>query len=314
MTHKRNGLSQGFTIVELLIVIVVMAVLVTISVVAYRGIQDRARASEVAAGLTQAKKKLELYKVDHGTYPTTGNLASADVNDGDVSYQYTSDGTSYCLTGTVGTTSHRATNTTNPEQGGCAGHGQGGVAAVTNYAIDPNAAGSTANFTVPGSPVAATSSIASDRSHSGATSLKRQITATGQTGAAAVVPVDTLRLNVGEKVSWSFWVYSTKSGNMTPWFDGYKVSDGSYTGGFAPIVSIPANVWTKVTGTFTATMDVYVGKIGGYNLSVVSGDTLWFDEFMVTKTDSVQNFADGNSPNWIWNGAPNSSTSTGPAL
>jgi len=101
--HKQHKVSAGFTIVELLIVIVVIAILATISIVAYRGIQDRARASEVSAGLTQAKKKLELYKVDNGTYPTTGNLSAADVKDTDVSYQYTSDGTTYCLTGTVGT-------------------------------------------------------------------------------------------------------------------------------------------------------------------------------------------------------------------
>ncbi len=126
--------QKGFTIVELLIFIVVIAILAAITIVAYNGIQDRAKSSEASTGLAQAKKKLELYKVDNGAYPTTGNLASAGVTNNDVSFQYTSDGTTYCITGTAGNISYKASNSTSPSAGGCAGHGVGGVAAVTNYA------------------------------------------------------------------------------------------------------------------------------------------------------------------------------------
>jgi len=51
--HKSRS---GFTIVELLIVIVVIAILATISVVAYSGIRDRADAAAVASDLKAAKK------------------------------------------------------------------------------------------------------------------------------------------------------------------------------------------------------------------------------------------------------------------
>lgn len=308
-----KNIRSGFTIVELLIVIVVIAILATISIVAYRGIQERARASQATSALTQAKKKLELYKVDNSSYPTTGNLASAGVTDGATTYQYTSDGTTYCLTATAGTVSYKTTNTDAPVQGGCAGHGQGGVAAITNYALNPNAVGSTTRFGYAGTPASATSTIASDRAHSGTTSLKRQVTASGQTGAMARVPTNTLRVNAGEKIAWSLWVYSTKAGNLTPYIDATKVSDSTYAGGSSGAVAVPANAWTKVSGTFTASIDIYVTQIGAYNLPVVSGDTLWFDEFMVTKTDSVQNYADGDSTDWTWNGTANDSSSTGPA-
>lgn len=60
---------QGFTIVELLIVIVVIAILATISIVAYRGIQDRAYAAKVDSAVDAYAKLFEMYKVDHGSYP-----------------------------------------------------------------------------------------------------------------------------------------------------------------------------------------------------------------------------------------------------
>lgn len=54
---------------ELLIVIVVIAILVTISTITYRGIQDRASVSRFQSTLSQARKKAELYKVEHGKWP-----------------------------------------------------------------------------------------------------------------------------------------------------------------------------------------------------------------------------------------------------
>ena len=72
-------LKKGFTIVELLIVIVVIAILAAISIVAYNGIQNRAHASTVGADLSNIAKKIEMYQIDSATssYPigitTLGN-------------------------------------------------------------------------------------------------------------------------------------------------------------------------------------------------------------------------------------------------
>lgn len=49
--------QSGFTIVELLIVVVVIAILAVISLVAYNGITERARASNAASYATQLKKR-----------------------------------------------------------------------------------------------------------------------------------------------------------------------------------------------------------------------------------------------------------------
>lgn len=61
--------KSGFTIVELLIVIVIVAILAAITITAYNGIQQRARNTQRQSDLSQIAKLLELYYVDNGAYP-----------------------------------------------------------------------------------------------------------------------------------------------------------------------------------------------------------------------------------------------------
>lgn len=55
---------RGFTIVELLIVIVVIAILAAITIVAYNGIQQRSRVTALWTGIVQVNKSLHLYVTD----------------------------------------------------------------------------------------------------------------------------------------------------------------------------------------------------------------------------------------------------------
>ena len=65
--------AQGFTIVELLIVVVVIAILAAITIVSYNGITARANSSAAQSMASSVIKKSELYNTDDSTsgYPST---------------------------------------------------------------------------------------------------------------------------------------------------------------------------------------------------------------------------------------------------
>lgn len=64
--------QRGFTIVELLIVIVVIAILAAISIVAYNGIQTRSRDTVRKQDIAQLAKATKLYAVQKDDYAESG--------------------------------------------------------------------------------------------------------------------------------------------------------------------------------------------------------------------------------------------------
>lgn len=68
--------SKGFTIVELLIVIVVIGILATLVVTTYSGIQARARDSKRQADVQALQTQIEGFYATNAYYPT-----AADIND-----------------------------------------------------------------------------------------------------------------------------------------------------------------------------------------------------------------------------------------
>ncbi|MAU33789.1 hypothetical protein CL689_05610 [Candidatus Saccharibacteria bacterium] len=69
-------MKRGFTIVELLIVIVVIAILASITIVAYNGIQDRAKYTSAHSAMSTIRDALLAYQAKTGAFPVTGTTAS----------------------------------------------------------------------------------------------------------------------------------------------------------------------------------------------------------------------------------------------
>lgn len=68
--------QKGFTIVELLIVIVIIAILAAISIVAYNGIQQRSRDSAAASAASQLSTKVEAWNSMKSKYPTDAEIGT----------------------------------------------------------------------------------------------------------------------------------------------------------------------------------------------------------------------------------------------
>lgn len=100
MVRTNKQKYPGFTIVELLIVIVVIGILAAITIVAYNGIQQRARDAQMFSDLANAAKKFEIYNADNGAYPASGPQATTM----QVKFSFSPVGQNvvYCATGSTG--------------------------------------------------------------------------------------------------------------------------------------------------------------------------------------------------------------------
>lgn len=73
--------QTGFTIVELLIVVIVIAILATITIVGFTGIQNRAKSSAVQNQTSQTAKKILAHAAENGdAFPDA--LSAVGINDG----------------------------------------------------------------------------------------------------------------------------------------------------------------------------------------------------------------------------------------
>lgn len=68
---KTNKKDRGFTIVELLVVIVVIGILAAITLVSYAGITNRANGAKAQANVSSIQGVAEAIYADNGRYPGT---------------------------------------------------------------------------------------------------------------------------------------------------------------------------------------------------------------------------------------------------
>lgn len=70
MRSKKRG-ERGFTLIELMIVIVIIGILAAIAIPRFIGAQDRARIGAAKSELNAVRQALSMYEMDHATYPTS---------------------------------------------------------------------------------------------------------------------------------------------------------------------------------------------------------------------------------------------------
>ena len=101
-------MKSGFTIVELLVVIVVIGILAAITLVSYTGVTSRANIAVMQSDLSNSSKRLKIYQAIYGSYPTidsTTKCPTAPTVDNTLclktspnnTFTYTSDGTTFNL-------------------------------------------------------------------------------------------------------------------------------------------------------------------------------------------------------------------------
>jgi type IV pilus assembly protein PilE len=71
--------ASGFTLIELMIVVAIVAILSAIAVPSYREYVQRARITEALAILNEARMRMENYFQDNRSYPTAGCVVSPAV-------------------------------------------------------------------------------------------------------------------------------------------------------------------------------------------------------------------------------------------
>lgn len=273
MKQWATAKSTGFTIVELLIVVVVIAILAAITLISYNGIKDRAVAVQVEAGLSEANKKVQLYAADpanNGNYPAT--LADAGVTDTkSVTYQYTVDTTvtpaSYLITASNGiagtTTYYMGSDVSSPVVGTAPGHN------LMPWNKPDSAS----------APVKLSSSVVVD------TSVYRTSTSSvriGTNSSGNLLRSSPFSGSAGQTYTVSLWIKTDSNWNGTG--DNSKIRFGNNDGTGALLqacgYSGVKTSWTQVTCSYTLTSTSTSVSISVGNNGTVGA--IWLDDVSVS--------------------------------
>ncbi|MBL8158844.1 prepilin-type N-terminal cleavage/methylation domain-containing protein [Candidatus Saccharibacteria bacterium] len=305
--------QSGFTIVELLIVIVIIGILAVLAIGAFSRAQEQARAATAQSDLKASAKQLEQAKADAGTYPATSSGLPASPN---TTYQYAYDAVAdtYCLTGNNGSSTFRiSSDNRNPASGVCPGHGVGGATPITNLMPNPKMATNTTGW----SPRMSTGGTGTGTQLTGQTTFTPSVTTAYRVTLTAVpaswwrMTTQGIPVTVGQSYTLSSWIRPSatlSTGVILIW----KNSSNSIITENGAASSHVANTWERRSVTATApaaavTLQVDIGAPG----SAAIGTSLDATGVMVEQGSTLTNYADGDTAGWIWNGTANASSSTG---
>lgn len=108
--------KSGFTLVELMVVAIIVAILAAVAIPLMMGNKNRAIATEAQAGLGTIRTAMQVYKAEHGGFPNPGSghphdTAGLTIKSGDLQgkyfldndYSYVSTSSNYTATATGST-------------------------------------------------------------------------------------------------------------------------------------------------------------------------------------------------------------------
>lgn len=328
---KRRA-SSGFTLVELLIVIVVIAILAAITIVAYGNVTSKAQAAKLQSDLGQARSFMESYFVQNGQYPADLETAETaglkfSVPNSQVSYSVnnSSNPQTWGITVTDGSLSYYMNNTsqTTAKSG----------AWITNLAIDPRATSSGAEYASRYGNSSTWVTGASDGPTAGLTTYVRKTITTAVTSGGRGIDhhgnVDTSSssdnaIPVTGGTTYYISDYARSSEANSDLIITCKIHDSTGvwlagSGVTSTLINYTANTWAHPSLSLTAVGDGYLSCSTRFNASIAwaVGDTMDVTGLMVVQgSASSYTYADGSmtSSGWSWNGTANASSSTGPAL
>lgn len=327
--------QKGFTIVELLIVVVVIAILAAITIVSYNGITNRAKQSAVASMTSQVQKKLSAYAVtNNDQYPASlaeAGIDSTTASNVQHSYNNSVSPAGFCITASQSglssyvasayqytTTAPQTANQPTPISGTCPGHAQAGAVAptnvITNPAVRTNATGWSAVSSTGGAQSGGRMTSISGLSSLGITSAYRNTLGGTPTSwwraqnnsNAAVVEGKTYTLSGYIRPS-----VAATTGVIIIWQNSSNGTVSESPGAFA---AQTAMTWAQKSVTATAPVGAVSARYHfGATNNGVSGAYLDATAAMFYEGSTVYPYSDGETTNWVWEGAANASTSKGPA-
>lgn len=296
--HTQHTLSRGFTIVEVLVVIVVIGTLASIVILSFNGWRTMSAKNEVRSDLSNLAAAMESARNFGNGYPTA--LPATFKDSPTVTVTYTSgDATSYCVdaVSTVVTSVKYHIDSSqgkDPLVGTCA-------PTIINLATNPSLETNSTGWAIHGGLTGGRVQVSGKWVYQGTRNI---------VGAVAMYPMQSTPIAITSGGTYTASALVTSSVAQT--IQLAVRQGGTSTTLYSSSVALAANTPTRITATGVANVATIFPTI--LSSAGTIGDVITVDEVMVVAGSTAYGYADGNTSGWTWNGTVNNSSSTGPGL